>query len=141
MIANSILPNGFKIIQNLYPDFNVYTNAAAIHRNLTSPKAPCSDAHEDRLAPPDGVVRSQVETTAALDKWVAWVEEHADAENIEASMSRCLSNVASWTKEMAQYAVKHFTGEAELKVWEAIFYVGMEACLPLDSESSHLIRQ
>ena len=64
-----------------------------------------------------------------------WVEEHVDAEEVERSLSRCLHCVSWWCKEMSISAVE-FAAYAEMDVWRRIFLTGVQACVPLDEDSS-----
>ena len=69
-----------------------------------------------------------------LSRFVQWVEENADAEEVEKCLCRCLGSVAVWVKE-ALAASRYFEADAELQVWEHILFVGLEACFLLDEGS------
>ena len=69
--------------------------------------------------------------TMQLETFKKWVEEHGDADAIEQHLSKSMGVVVAWSKEVLA-AAPLFVTEEETRVLEAIFYVGLEACLPLD---------
>jgi hypothetical protein len=65
---------------------------------------------------------------------VTWFEENTDAEYVEQAMGKCLAVVGNWCKECLS-ALPLFGCDAALKLWGQMFFVGLEACLPLDADS------
>ncbi|CAK0884001.1 unnamed protein product [Prorocentrum cordatum] len=108
-----------------YSEFQLFNNAKQIYTNLTKSKIPgAAPSASDPL-----------EVNAfQVHKFASWVEENTDAEEIEKTMGRCLSSVAVWSKEMSNL-LGYFASEDEGMVWEYSFYVGLEACLPVDDEA------
>ena len=66
---------------------------------------------------------------------MSWFEEHVDAEEVENNLLRISNVISLWCKEVSSHRFVFVTPE-ELQVWEKFFYAGLEACVPLDQEST-----
>ena len=80
------------------------------------------------------VAPSGKEEHPQLAKLVEWVEENADAEEVEKGLGRCLAAASAWVKEMV-IGLQHFDTAEEIAIWETVLYTGLEACIPIDGES------
>ena len=103
----------------------MFKNAKSIYQHLTT-KASGAGACASGGAPED---------SQHLDKFVSWFEEHVDAEEVENNLLRITNVVSLWCKEVSSHRYIFGTPE-EMQVWEKFFYAGLEACVPIDQEST-----